>query len=83
MRIRRWASCTAIAAGLVLLAPASAYAAGPPATTPAGTGGGCAANGQAISGAAMGPGAFGQIVRGAAPIADQNAAFFTALCSGT
>jgi hypothetical protein len=54
-----------------------ASAAGPPTATPAGTGGGCAANGHTIAGAAQGLTPFGEIVRDAAPIADDNAAFFS------
>lgn len=72
---------TVLAGALVLLAPAAAGAAGPPPTTPAGSGGGCAANGQEIAGAARAPGAFGATVRGAAPIADENALFFSLFCS--
>jgi hypothetical protein len=41
---------------------------------------GCRDNGQAISGAASGPGAFGEGVRQAAAIADENANFFGELC---
>jgi hypothetical protein len=69
--------------GLVAFAPAHASAAGPPTTTPAGTGGGCAANGDAISGFAKGAVGFGSIVRDNAPIADENALFFTRFCSLT
>ena len=63
--------------------PPGQSASAPPSGTPAGSGGGCKANGQAISGAAQTvPVPFGQIVSGNAPIADDNAAFFTVLCSG-
>lgn len=67
----------------VVLAPGAAAAAtpGPPGDTPGGGPGGCRANGQAISGAASAPGAFGEIVRTAAPIADENAEFFQAFCA--
>ncbi|MHA6785701.1 hypothetical protein ACVGOW_32585 [Pseudonocardia saturnea] len=69
----------AVTASLVLL-PGVASAASP-SDTPAGTGGGCKENGQAISGAAQTvPVPFGQIVRGNAPIADDNAAFFGVFC---
>jgi hypothetical protein len=69
----------AVTASLVLL-PAVASAS-PPSDTPAGTGGGCKTNGQTISDAARSvPGPFGQFVRGSAPIADDNAAFFSDLC---
>jgi hypothetical protein len=79
--VRRWATGAVLALGVVVFTPATASAE-PPSTTPGQSGvQGCRENGQAISGAASGPGAFGQQVRGAAPIADENAAFFTALCS--
>jgi len=65
--------------GLVLLAPTAASA--EPPTTPGQSGvQGCRANGQAVSNFASGPGAFGQVVRGNAPIADENVLFFTLLC---
>lgn len=77
-RVRAIVCGGAVLVGLVLF-PAVASAA--PGDTPAGSGGGCRANGQAISGAARTvPVPFGQIVRGSAPIADDNAAFFAALC---
>ena len=82
MSVRRWTAGAALAVGFVLLAPATASAA-PPDTTPGQSGvSGCAANGAAISGAAQAlpPGAFGQMASGAAPIADENALFFGALC---
>ena len=71
MRLRRWSSA------LVVLS-ASPAAADPQFTTP--TGGGCQANGLAVAGFAGLPGPFGEIVRDAAPIADQNAAFFDTFC---
>jgi len=80
--VRRWATGAALAAGVVLLAPATASAAHPP-TTPGQSGvSGWAANGAAISGAAQAlrPGAFGQMASGAAPIADENALFLGMLC---
>jgi hypothetical protein len=78
--VRSWSTGAVLPLGLVL-APAVASAE-PPTTTPGqSVVQGCRRNGQAISGAASGPGAFGRTVRGAAPIADQNAAFFAALCS--
>ena len=83
MGVRTWSTGAVLALGLVVLAPATASAE-PPATTPGQSGvSGCAANGAAISGGASGPGTFGEIVRGFAPIADENAAFFTALCGGS
>jgi hypothetical protein len=68
------------ALGVVVFTPAAAMA--EPSTTTPGQSGeqGCRENGQAISGAASGPGNFGEIVRENAPIADENAAFFDALC---
>jgi hypothetical protein len=70
-----------LALGIVVSTPATASAQ-PPATTPGQSGvQGCQENGQAIAGAASGPGAFGQVVRENAPIADENALFFTRLCS--
>lgn len=80
-RRRRAVGFVAVSFGL-FLAPAAAAAApeGPPDTTPAGTGGGCRENGRVIADAARFPGAFGQTVRQAAPIADENAAFFTRSC---
>ena len=79
--VRRWATGAVLALGVVVFTPDVASAE-PPTTTPGQSGEqGCRENGQAISGAASGPGAFGRTVRGAAPIADQNAAFFAALCS--
>jgi hypothetical protein len=80
MRTVRAIVCAgAVTASLVLL-PAVASAS-PPSDTPAGTGGGCKKNGQTVSELARGvlfP--FGQTVRGSAPIADDNAAFFGDLC---
>jgi hypothetical protein len=68
-----------LAVGVVVLAPATASA--EPPNTPGQAGvQGCRDNGQAISGAASGPGNFGEVVRANAPIADENAAFFRALC---
>lgn len=75
MSARRWSVAAAAAVGLVVLAPAAASAS----DTPAGTGGGCKENGQAVAGAARGPDPFGQFVRTQAPIADDVAGFF-ALC---
>ncbi len=80
MGVRGWSTAAVLAVVSVLLAPAAAGAAGPPSDTPAGGGGGCAANGHVISEAASGPGAFGSMVRQAAPIADENADFFTLFC---
>ncbi len=81
MSVRRWSAGAVLTLGLVVLAPATAGAAGTPTTTPGQSGvSGCAANGAVISGAAGGPGVFGQMVRGAAPIADENAAFFALFC---
>ena len=77
---RRASALAAVGLGLVLWSgPAGAV--GPPDQTPAGTGGGCAKNGQAIASGAREAGAFGATVRTFAPIADENAAFFGALCS--
>ena len=59
---------------------AAAAAGGPPTGTPAGTGGGCRENGQAIATVARLVGPFGQIVRTSAPIADDNATFFATIC---
>ncbi len=68
MKVRDWSMGAVLAVGFLLLAPATAGAAGPPTDTPAGTGGGCAANGAAISGrAASASGDFGEMVRVAAP----------------
>ena len=80
MNVRRWSTGAVLTLGLVLAAPAVASAAP---DTPAGTGGGCKENGQAIAGAASGPGAFGQFVRRNVPIAQDNARFFTELCRGS
>jgi hypothetical protein len=60
---------------------AGVAAAAPPPTTPGETGGGCRENGQTISEAARTLTPFGQLVKEQAPIADDNAAFFTLLCS--
>ena len=79
MDVRR--CCTGLVATAVLvLLPTAAAAQGPPASTPAGTGGGCQENGQAVSFAARGEGPFGQFVRGQAPIADDIAVFFQLFC---
>jgi hypothetical protein len=79
--VRRWATGAVLALGVVVFTPATAMAE-PPTTTPGQSGvSGCAENGQAISGAARGEDPFGQTVRQNAPIADENAAFFSALCS--
>ena len=72
----RWA----IGAGIfltIVAVPSSALAAG----EATGGGAGCQANGQAVAGAAQGPGAFGQIVKTQAPIADNVAEFKAAFCS--
>jgi hypothetical protein len=65
----------------VLLGAGSAAAAPPP-STPGDTEGGCKENGQAISGAAQSLNPFGQVVRGQAPISDNNAEFFNMFCDG-
>ncbi|WP_336031167.1 hypothetical protein [Geodermatophilus sp. FMUSA9-8] len=75
--MRRWTTAGLLALGLVLAAPATASAAP---DTPAGTGGGCAANGQAVATAAGGGAAFGQFVSGNAPIAPFVADFFETYC---
>jgi hypothetical protein len=72
----------AVAAAVAVPGVTSA-AEGPPPTTPAGTGGGCATNGRVIATAAQTLGPFGQLVRGSAPIADENARFFTMFCSSS
>ncbi len=69
---------------MVVLAPATAIAA-PPTTTPGQSGvQGCARYGATISGVAstpdVTPGEFGQTARGGAPIADEIAPYFGALC---
>ena len=79
MHLRRWSSALVVPVAVVLLA-APAAAQGPPSDTP--SGGGCQANGQAVAGAASGPGAFGQFVRTNAPLADDVAAFFDLFCGG-
>jgi hypothetical protein len=79
MHLRRWSSALVVPVAVVLLA-APAAAQGPPDETPAG--GGCRENGEAVSGFARMPGAFGQFVQSNAPIADDNAAFFVLFCSG-
>lgn len=82
-RVRRAFAVAAAAAGLVLLPTGVAHAASPgspPPGTPAGTGGGCQQNGQAVSGATRTLAPFGTFVRTQAPIADDNAAFFTDFC---
>jgi hypothetical protein len=80
VNVRRRSSAALLTLGLVLLAPATASAA-PPSTTPGQSGQqGCRENGQVISTVASGPGAFGQVVRRNAPIADDNAQFFGDLC---
>ena len=78
MHVRRPSSVLVAATALALLTASPAAAAGPPSETP--TGGGCQANGQAIAGAAQTLSPFGQVVRGNAPIADDNAAFFGIFC---
>jgi hypothetical protein len=78
MHVRRLPSVLVTAAALAVLTASPAAAGGPPPETP--TGGGCQANGQAIAGAAQTFSPFGQIVRGNAPIADDNAAFFGIFC---
>lgn len=83
MSVRRWSTGAVLALGLVAHAPATASA-DPPTTTPGHSGvSGCAENGAAISGAARGEDPFGEMVRQAAPIADENAMFFSVLCSGS
>lgn len=64
---------------LLALPPAAAHA--DPTGTPAGTGGGCKANGQAVAGNAQDLQPFGGVVSQSTPIAPLNAAFFTSLCS--
>ncbi len=82
MSVRRWSTGAVVTVGLALLAPVAANAA-PPTTTPGQSGvQGCRENAEAISGAARAERPFGQTVRGAAPIADDNAAFFALFCSG-
>ena len=78
MSLRRLSSGLAVTAALVMLT-ASPAAADAPFTTP--TGGGCQANGLAVAGVASAPFAFGQVVRTHAPIADDNALFFTLFCT--
>ena len=79
MTARRWPSVLVVPVAVLLLA-APAAAQGPPSETP--TGGGCQENGEAIAGAAIVFRPFGQVVRGNAPIADENAAFFDLFCTG-
>ncbi len=68
------------AAVLFLLVPTAAHA-GPPAATPAGTGGGCKANGQVIAENAKTLQPFGfRIVRDNTPIAPLVGAFFAGNC---
>lgn len=83
MSVRSWSTSAVLSLGLVVVAPASASAEAPGATPGQRGVQGCRENGQAISRAARTPGAFGQMVRGAAPIADHNALFFASLCAGT
>jgi hypothetical protein len=79
MAARTWSAATACAAALLVLCPAAAQA--EPPVTPAGTGGGCKDNGQAVAGFARTPGPFGaDLVRGSAPIAPLNALFFETFC---
>lgn len=81
MSARTWSAATACAAALTLgLTPTAAHAV--PSDTPAGTGGGCPANGQAVSGSAQAAGPFGaDVVSLNAPIAPLVAVFFTTICA--
>lgn len=81
MRHRASAGVTIALAVMLALGGGNAAAGGPPPDTPAGTGGGCRENGQAIATIARLIGPFGQLVRTSAPIADDNAAFFAAICA--
>jgi hypothetical protein len=79
MSARSWSAGAVLTAGLVLLAPGTAGAAP---VTPAGSGGGCKANGQEVASNAQEFRPFGRnVVQNFAPIAPLNAAFFTAFCS--
>lgn len=73
MNVRDWSLGAVLTMGLLLVSRAPVSAAGPPTDTLAGTGGGCAANGGAISGAAGASGSFGEMVRVAASIVDEDA----------
>lgn len=80
MGVRTWSAATACAATLLVVFPTAAHA--DPPGTPAGTGGGCRENGQAVSGFAQAPGPFGaDVVSQNAPIAPLNALFFTTFCA--
>jgi len=78
MRARSWSVGAVLTAGLVLLAPGMAGAAP---DTPAGTGGGCKANGQAVAMNARTIHPFGGLVSDNAPIAPLNKQFFTMFCT--
>jgi hypothetical protein len=78
MSVRRWSTGTVLALGFVVIAPATASA--DPSGTPAGTGGGCARNGAAVSTFAQAPGPYGQLAKDFTPIADDVAAFFGTYC---
>jgi hypothetical protein len=77
MGARSWTVGAVLTAGLVLLAPGTAGAA--PAT-PAGTGGGCKENGQAVAANARLLQPFGRVVSQNAPIAPLNRMFFMEFC---
>lgn len=79
MGARTWSASTACAATLLVVFPTAAHA--DPPGTPAGTGGGCRANGQAVSENARDLQPFGDLVRQNAPIAPLNALFFMRLCA--
>lgn len=82
MRARTWSAAAVSAAALLVLVPTAAQA--EPPVTPAGTGGGCKANGQEVAGNAQNPDLqpFGaNVVSQNAPIAPLNALFFTIYCA--
>ena len=78
MEARTWSAVTVSAVALLILAPTAAHA--EPVDTPAGTGGGCKENGQAVAGNAQDLQPFGAVVSQNAPIAPLNAAFFRMFC---
>jgi hypothetical protein len=77
MSARSWSVGAVLIAGLVFLAPGTAGAAP---VTPAGTGGGCKDNGQAVAANARMSQPFGGMVSELAPIAPLNRMFFKRFC---
>lgn len=79
MAPRTRSAATLGAAALLVLLPSAARADQP--VTPAGTGGGCQANGLELARNAQAPGPFGaDVVRTFVPIAPLNALFFDLYC---